>query len=206
MINCSFTPKPQAMCAAPCLHPLHRCLSASTPPWHIDSCTSFFLSNTLGCSAHIHFSSHAWSNVHRDSQSYIRLLLAVFFACVIFPYISGLEAGGVITSDTVHSGEALRFCWCVTARLDDDQGRILANLRDLTQRLFGVLCFSLVFSVWVWKRKQGRSGWVWARMQRIKKKARLHDLYNTERSASANKTPFSCAELFSQASPCAFMA
>lgn len=42
----------------------------------------------------------------------------------------------------MHSGEALRFCLCVTARLDADQGRILANLRDLTQILFRI---SLVF-------------------------------------------------------------
>ena len=99
---------------------------------------------------------------HTLDQIYTEICRAIFvcssrcfFACVIFPYISGLEAAGVITSDTVHSGEALRFCLCVTARLDADQGRILANLYDLTQRLFGVLCYSLVLRKEFGSRSRG---------------------------------------------------
>lgn len=147
MINCSLSPKPQTMCATPCLLPLHLCLCASTPLWHIDSCTSFFPSNTLLSSHTLQLKNldQVYTKIHR--AIFVCSLRCFFFACVIFPYISGLEAGGVITSDTVHSGEALGFCLCVTARLDADQGHTLAYLWDLAQRLFRVWCFVLFLFV-----------------------------------------------------------
>lgn len=128
MINCSLSPKPQRMCATPCLLLLHRCLSASTPLWHTDSCTSFFLSNTPHCSPYC--SLHAWSNIHKESTSYIPLLPAVFFFCLcnlsLYKWTVG-RRGHCIW----YSAHRRRFCLCVTACLDNDQGRILVNLWDL---------------------------------------------------------------------------
>ena len=175
MINCSLSPKPQRMCADPCLLPLNLCLSASTPLWHTDACTSF-RSNTLHCSPHIQYTvAHTLDQIYTEIHWAIFVFsLRCFFACVISPYISRLEAGGVITSDTVHSREAVGFCLCVTARLDADQGRILANLWDLTRRLFRVLCFPFLEKSF--EEKAGHSDWIGTGTWLMKIKARVCDL------------------------------
>lgn len=72
-------------------------------------------------------------------MSYIHLLLtffSLFFACVIFPYISGGRQGHSIWNSAGRE-RLLR----VTARLDDDRGQILANMRlEALQRF----CHSLI--------------------------------------------------------------
>lgn len=58
-------------------------------------------------------------------MSYIHLLLTFsFFACVIFPYISGGRQGRSIWNSAGREG-----LLCVTSRLDNDPGQILANMR-----------------------------------------------------------------------------
>lgn len=111
MINCFFSPKTQRTVPP---SPPRLCLS-DTHSW-----TSFFLSNTPHCSPYC--SLHAWSNTHKEPVSYIHLLFTFFFACVIFPYISGGRQGHRIWN-SAGRGRLL----CVTARLDNDRGQILAS-------------------------------------------------------------------------------
>lgn len=78
-------------------------------------------------------------------MSYIHLLLTFlslfffFFACVIFPYISGARQG-----HRIWNGAGRGRLRCVTARLDADRGQILANLRLEALQSCSVFCRSLV--------------------------------------------------------------
>lgn len=148
------------MCSTPCLLPLHLCLPPPSVTYRLMHILSFFqthstapLTNTV---------AQALDQMHTEVHWAIFVCsLQGFFACVIFPYISGLKAGGVIASDAARSGEALRFCLCVMARLDADQSRILANLWGLTQCSSEFLVFLKSLEA-----KAEHSGWIAATMRR----------------------------------------
>lgn len=110
MINCSFSPNHSERVRPPASFPLNGCLSATTSLWHKDSCASFFLSNPLPS-----HSSHAWSNIHGDSPSYIRLLLAVvffFFFCLCNPSLykwTGVRRGHYIWNSALWRATQVLF-------------------------------------------------------------------------------------------------
>lgn len=140
-IKCKFSQQPKQFIhpgwlIAPFLPKQGGRAPPSPPPLPLGdtiSWTSFFPSNTPRCSPYC--SLHAWSNTHKESVSYIHLLLTffalslsfslIFFACVIFPYISGSRQGHSIWNSTGRK----KVVACVTARLDDEGGQILANIR-----------------------------------------------------------------------------
>lgn len=189
-MNCSLSTKPRNVC-----NPL-----PPSPP-SLSVCLHPSLTYRL---MHILAAPISYALAHTAEQVYTAIQRAIFVCslqCFLHLCNSPLykRAGGRRGHRVwyTRSGGALRCCLCSSARLDADQGRILADLWDLT--LFRVLrCSRCVrSSAWRGSWKQQQQG-----MCLIKTTADLQYRNIIMRPTAANKTQFNCVYLLTGISIC----